>query len=165
MDTHTNGFHKPTNGKSSRSLTTIPAPPESQANTDFDRLLMLVKEAINLEMQLKDKMNQIDTEMRGKHTLPTVLRSLVRPEALTQPTRATLEGPGLAKAVPTVWVEDDSIKGRVVAVMADGRERKSGVIIKALKAKNYKSSVYHALKELVEAGFLVKPAYGHYRKA
>ena len=167
MDTHSNG-HSTTNGKSMRTLTTIPAPPENADRNKFDRLLTLVKEAINLEMQLKDKMREVDAEVSLTASLPAVLASLVRREparADSQPPRALLEGPGIVKAVPTVWVQDDSIKGRVMAVMADGRERKSGAIIKSLKAKNFKSTVYHALKELVETGFLVKPAYGHYRKA
>jgi len=65
---------------------------------------------------------------------------------------------------PTTWVKEGTLKGRIVTLMSDGRERKSSAIIKSLKAKKIQSSVYGALKELVKNGFLCKPAFGFYKK-
>lgn len=166
MENHTNG-HSATNGKSTQhSLVTVTIPTVSERQTKrshkLDRLLNLTKETLELEMQFKDKVKELETELAlvGEHDLPTVLMSLTRPR-----------GPGLRKAAAVEpepsppWVDDSTLKGRIAMLMSDGRERKSSAIIKALKAKHVKSSVYHGLKELVISGYLVKPAHGYYRKA
>jgi len=164
MDTHSNGHS--TNGKPQsliRTLATMPASAglASQPHR-FDRVLGLLKDAIDLEVTLKAKMVELEAEVStlDRDGLSGIFASMFR-----VPPREE-KGPGLAKAnPPTTWVDENTLKGRIITLMGDGRERKSSIIIKSLKAKNVKSSVYHALKELVNEGFLMKPAYGFYRKA
>lgn len=167
MDIQNNGHT--TNGKSQlpiQSLITVPNQhePSLPQSHKFDHVLDLAKEAINLEMRLKEVMAKLEKEVSklDQNGLPSVFTTMFRMS----------KGPGLVKSEPIqtvheqpmAWVKEGTLKGRIVALMSDCRERKSAAIIKSLKAKKIQSSVYGALKELVKNGFLCKPAFGFYKK-
>lgn len=152
------------NGKSAHQSLIHTMTTETRAPKKHGRLLELVGRAIDLELQLKETMTELEAVAQsvGPNELPTMLMAILRQAG--QPTDASPRGPGIAK-VGAPSLEPNSLKGRVMALMNDGKDRKSSTIIKALKGNSIKSSVYHALKELVKDGHLMKPAYGIYRKA
>jgi hypothetical protein len=168
MDTTTQANGQPTNGKAHTSHhTTIPAP-LSEAPTQYDKILSLVRDAVEHEVRLKATLKELESAMGSlaQAELPTVLMAFIKSDRAPQPLitvpRASEKGPGLAKVETTFYLED-AWKGKVVSLMTDGRERKTSAIIKALKATKHKSAIYGALTTLVADGALVKTAYAHYR--
>ena len=150
------------NGKSQHSpVNFIPTPERS---TKRGRLLELVGKAVDLELQLKETMKALEAETQSMRPdeLPSMLMAIIG--STIRPTEAPVRGPGVVKVEPPSFAPD-SLKGRIMNLMRDGRKRKSSAIIKAIKATNVKSSAYHALKQLLEEGHLIKPEYGFYCKA
>lgn len=153
------------NGKSHHhSLITTALAPSVDRSTKRGRLLELVGKAVDLEFQLKETMRALEAEAQamGPDELPSMLMSILGPTV--RPTSTPTKGPSIAKVVPPSFAPD-SLKGRIMNLMRDGRKRKSSAIIKSIKATNVKSSAYHALKQLLEEGHLTKPEYGFYCKA
>lgn len=151
------------NGKSAHQ-SLIHTMTSERAPKKHGRLLELVGRAIDLELQLKETMTELEAvaQSLGPNELPTMLMAILK--SASQPTAASPKDPGNVKVV-TPSFEPNSLKGRIMTLMRDGKKRKSSVIIKTLKADSIKSSVYHALKELLNEDHLTKPEYGIYRKA
>lgn len=143
----------------------------------FEKLLHLVGEAIDLEFRFKASMQKVDAEVKalGENELPMVLMSFVHrqrreafgvtnshegaPEASTAITKRPNDPEPGYPSYP-----EGSFKQRIMLLMADGKQRKSGMIIKRLRGEKQKSSYYSALSELVTDGALIKTAYAHYKK-
>jgi hypothetical protein len=177
-ESYMNGAGKMNNRPRARLAT--PPPPPGQ----YERVLSLTTEIAALELQMNEKMEELNRLLRSidDGSLPSLLVDLLKrsvpvsndalttvPAAFMTPTLeefGTLSFPvPIEIHAPKPLYSNVTFESRIVELMADGRERRAATIIKALKAKSRKSSVYHALKRLVADGVLVKPAYAHYRKS
>lgn len=163
METTTQANGHMTNGKAHSHQVSVPAIPGERSGVV--NILGLVKDAVEQELALKATMKRLQQAMKevGPDELPSVLVALAAvPTLVTVPPPAPLKGPGLAK-VETTFYAEDTWKGKIVALMTDGRERKASAIVKTLKASKHKSAVHQALSDLVKEDALEKPAYAHYR--
>jgi hypothetical protein len=156
-----NGTTNHTNGKS-HSTSLVPVRPSllgHSATTKYDKVLDLVKEVVHLELEHKEKLEELEKEMRevGVSELPTVLMSFVRrnseppaplPPVKAKPRKASIMG--------------GALKARILGLMSDKQERKSKRIVQELKIKNA-TSVYSILSDLVDEGHLIRTRYAHYR--
>ena len=169
------------NGKSnSPSTSTIPSvDPKPQEANRYEKILGHVRDIVELELRWNAAIIALETETKNLDVkeVPSVLYAfLKRPvfglARFTKPSLPVTSGSPPPIDSSTINVDDDEeddnfLSGhrlRVMELMKDGRERKSGAIIKSLKGEKIKSSIYSALTELVNAGLLIRPAYGHYRK-
>ena len=164
--------------KAPTRFTTPPPPPGL-----YEKALSLTTDIATLEVQMNQKMTELNELLRSidEGALPGLMVDLLKrsgpvassalstlPVASLTPTMddfgvLSLPIPTTLLAPKPVYAEG-TFEARIIELMADGRERRAGAIIKSLKAKGHKSSVYHALRALVVDGVLLKPAYGHYRK-
>lgn len=154
--THANGKSHVTSLVSSRA-TLIGHAPASK----YDKVLDLVKEAVHLEFRYKETMGELAKEMRemGHTDLPSVLMSFVHTHNNTQP-----RAPTVVKARPPASYNNKggALKARILGLMSDKRERRSNLIVAALKSKS-PTSVYTILTSLVKEGHLIRTKYAHYR--
>jgi len=168
MDTHTNG----TNGKTIPTRTSlVPVEVELSPRPNIERIFHLASEVVNIEAKRNEVMTELKelvVKLDETDTMRLLLAMAKQPNIASSAlaTLPILEG---AKTIvpPPITKEPtltDEYKGRIMALMGDGRERKAEAVIKALKAKKQKSTVYLALGQLVGEGQLVKPAFAHYRK-
>jgi len=173
MENHTNG----TNGKALTVSRTslVPAPVEvAPARPNIERIYKLASDVINYETKRDEAMTELRelvVHMDESDTTRLLLTMIKQPN-LASSSLATLPVLDTARTIvppappsfPKEPTLTDDFKDRIMALMGDGRERKAEAIIKALKAKKQKSTVYLALGQLVGEGLLIKPAFAHYRK-
>ena len=178
--------HSQTNGKSTLVHVSqlLPAPIEPtrsglpSAHPRYMRVLDLVRDAVDLDLRLKQTMTELDREMRevGNGDLSSVLVSLMKHHQQASPQAETITAtstskptkPSVAKAkhrekTPPLKNRGGMLKAKLMGLMSDGKERKSLDIVKSLgKAKN-PSSVYSALSAMAEEGHLIRTRFAHYR--
>lgn len=158
-----------TNGKSlipiSHPFLAVHSQPNPPPNKSVSRVLELVGTAIDLEMQLKATMAELEREVQAnKGDLPSVLVSLMRSQHVVLPAHP---GPAKARVRRTSNVAKPknmggALKARIMGLMSDKKERKSKQIVRELSVKN-SGSVYSVLSELVREGHLIRPKFATYR--
>lgn len=147
-----------------------------QPRQKYERVLALASEVAHLETRLNETMTELNSMMKDVEgiDLPKLLVAMLKQgpstfvnvPTLPSPRPPTfdrvIELPASMEATPPSILE--AYKKRIMVLMDDDKERKSAAIIKAMKAKKQKSTIYTALSSLVNEGKLYRPVYGHYRK-
>lgn len=137
----------------------------------MERVFMLASEVVGLEARLRATMEELkalvtlvddDDMMRLLVAImrqPDVSRSAL--SALTIVVPPPPKAPDLAAPRPNTLLEDT--KERVCALMGDGRERSPADVVRSLKLKRSRSTVYAAIADLSRSGRLLRVAYARYR--
>jgi hypothetical protein len=137
----------------------------------FNRLFILIDEAVTLELRLKKIMIELESEVKiavssgvSNVLMAIVKQTSVRPLQVDTVHPGALEkGPGIMKVGRPSHILP-TLKERIVGLMADKKVRKGKVIMKQLRLKK-SGAMYSALTSLVKNGRLVRTKFAHYRKA
>lgn len=169
METHSNG----SNGKAIMPARTslVPVEVKPSSRPDIEHIFHLASEVVKLEAKRDEAMTELKqlVILLDESDTTKLLLTMMKQPNIASSALATLPVIDMARTIPAPPIPKeptltDEFKDRIMALMGDGRERKAEAIIKALKAKKQKSTVYLALGQLVGEGQLIKPAFAHYRK-
>lgn len=149
---------------------TLPAAapvPSLTSHSRFRKLLDLVRDAVELDLKLKDCLSELQREAQeiGYKDLPSVFMSLVQhgaPGLEPQPRADRPKKPTAAQAAPLHHTRGGVLRAEVLGVLSDAKEHKVSQVNKELE-KYSPNSIQTVLSQLYIEGLVLRPRRGHYR--